>query len=86
MHCVTIALFSVLINEEIGNSFAARKGLRQNCPISSFLFILCAEGLSSFTTGVIYSRKIYGLKVARVSPVISHLFFVDNSPLFPKVI
>lgn len=82
MNCVTSASFLVLVNGHIGQEFKAERGLRQGWPLSPFLFILCAEGLSSLVSSVVWSGEIKGLKVAHGLPVISHLFFVDDSLLF----
>lgn len=84
MNCVTSASFSVLVNGHIGHLFEAQRGLRQDCPLSPFLCILCAEGLSSLISSAVEKGDIEGLKLVRDSPVISHLFFADDSFLFAK--
>ena len=57
MLCVTIVRSNVLReNKEVGPIIPSR-GLRQGDPLSPYLFILCAEGLSS----LIKSQESVGL-------------------------
>ena len=53
--------------------------LRQGDPLSPYLFILCAEGLSSLIEAIENRGKIHGCKVSRGTPIISHLLFADDS-------
>lgn len=50
MKCVTIVSYSVVINGHIRKKFLPTRGLKQGNPLSSFLFLLCGEGLSSLLT------------------------------------
>ena len=58
--------------------------MRQGDPLSPYLFIICAEGLSAIIQEYEHKGLIHGCKVARAAPRISHLFFADDSFFFFK--
>ncbi|KAL5554050.1 hypothetical protein UlMin_041451 [Ulmus minor] len=82
MACITSVSYSVLINgAKFGQLFPTR-GLRQGDPLSPYLFLLCAEGLSSLFHHFEAAGRIQGMRCGRNGPTISHLFFADDSLLF----
>nr|KYP48455.1 hypothetical protein KK1_029830 [Cajanus cajan] len=62
------------------------RGLRQGDPLSPYLFILCAEGLSSLLRKAEARGELHGAKICRGAPQVSHLLFADDCFLFCKAI
>jgi hypothetical protein len=77
MGCVTSTIFSILINGEATNFFQSKRGLRQGCPLSPFLFILVMEGLSILLKKGQVEGVLTGIKVSRLINIL-HLLFVDD--------
>ena len=86
MLCVTSVRYTVLMNGSEVGPIIPNRGLRQGCPLSPYLFIICAEGLSALLRQAESSGLINGSKVCRGASSISHLFFADDSFLFFKSI
>lgn len=82
MTCVRTVRYSILINGSLQGRIFPRRGLRQGNPLSPYLFLLCAEGLSSLITATMQRGHITGLPIAKGGFRLSHLFFVDDSVLF----
>jgi hypothetical protein len=66
MRIVPTVTFSVLFNGTPSEALKPTRGIRQGDPISLYLFLLAAEGLSFLLKSriVIPSLKLQGLKVA----------------------
>jgi hypothetical protein len=79
MRLVTSVTFSVLFNGERLDNFKPSRGIRQGDPISPYLFLLAAEGLSC-----LLKDKVQSSMVAPSAPMVSHLLFADDSLLFFK--
>lgn len=58
------------------------RGIRQGDPISPYLFLLCAEALSSLISHAAETGVITGVPTSPRGPRVSHLFFADDSLLF----
>ena len=82
MMCISTVSYSVLINGEAKGNIVPTRGLRQGDPISPYLFLLCAEGLSAMLRKEEEQGKIRGISISRGAPRISHLFFADDSIVF----
>ena len=82
MRCVTSVSFSVLFNGGKLESFRPTRGIRQGDPLSPYLFLLAAEGLSCLIQAHVVAEDIHGVKAAPSVPSVSHLLFADDSLLF----
>ena len=84
MLCVSTVSYRVIRNGIEGGPIVPSRGLRQGDPLSPYLFIICAEGLSSLIRNRERAGFIHGVKIARSAPAVSHLFFADDCFLFFK--
>jgi hypothetical protein len=84
MRLVSSVSFSVLFNGAPLEEFRPSRGLRQGDPISPYLFLIAAEGLSGLLKQSRQSSHLQGLKVAPTAPAVNHLLFADDSLLFIK--
>ncbi|KAH9648147.1 reverse transcriptase domain-containing protein [Citrus sinensis] len=83
MSCITTAQFSVIINGTPKGLILLEKGLRQGCPLSSYLFIMYAEAFSNLLIQAERKQQIRGLRFAK-DVTISHLLFADDSLVFTR--
>ncbi|CAN1804672.1 Putative ribonuclease H protein At1g65750 [Linum perenne] len=74
--------YSVMINTSRSEPFVPHRGLRQGCPLSPFLFLICAEGLSALVRQDCRAGRFHGVRVCRGAPPVSHLLFADDSFFF----
>lgn len=84
LNCVNSASFLVLIHGYSGLLFTAERVLRQGCLLSPFLFIICAEGLSSLISGVVGSGEIEGLRWRGILLRSHTCFFAYDNLLLAK--
>jgi hypothetical protein len=84
MKCVETVSFSVRVNGQFSEFFKPTRGIHQGDPISPYLFLLCAEGLSSLIkfSGPLYLSR--GIRVGVHAPWLSHLLFADDCLVFSQ--
>ncbi|XP_057739673.1 uncharacterized protein LOC130956672 [Arachis stenosperma] len=82
---VTTVSYSVLVDGFSHGFFKPTRGLRQGDPLSPYLLLICAEGLSHLLHKGEQRHEFSGLWLNRWCPTISHLFFANDSILFEKV-
>jgi hypothetical protein len=81
VNLTSLAFFSLLINGIPSKPFSPSRGIRQGDPLSPFLFIILAEGLSRSIHAAIETKLLTGLSLHGISPPISHSQFVDDTLL-----
>ena len=82
LKCVTSISYSFKINGKPRESVIPSRGIRQGDPLSPYLFLLCADGLSTLIKKAVDYGQMGGLVVCRNGPKLSHLFFADDSLIF----
>ena len=82
MECISMVSYSILVNGEPKGEITPSREIRQSDPLSSYLFLLCSEGLNRLIQGAVREDKIRGFSLCRNGPRNSHLFFVDDTLLF----
>lgn len=82
--CITSIQYQITHAGHVFGSIIPSRGIRQGDPLSSYLFLICIEGLTSLMQH--YERRglIQGIKVARSAPSISNMFFADDCFIFCK--
>lgn len=84
MQVITSVSYKFLHNGEEFGHVAPRRGLCQGDQVSPYIYIMCAEGLSSIIRRNEEVGLITGCKIARDAPPISHLLFANDCYLFFK--
>ena len=82
MCCVTTPTYSILINGKTYGNITPSRGLRQEDPLSPYLFLLCTEGFTSLLLKAEMEKRIQGVSICREAPRITNLLFADDSLIF----
>ncbi|KAA3486788.1 reverse transcriptase [Gossypium australe] len=84
MKRISTVSYVVTFNGNRGRTFQPSRGLRQGDPLSSFIFLICSEGLSALMRTVTQNGLVKGAMASRRGPAISHLLFADDCMLFDE--
>ncbi|XP_050256924.1 uncharacterized protein LOC126702296 [Quercus robur] len=79
MRCVSLVTYAVRINGHPWGQIVPTRGLRQGDPLSPYIFLICAEGLSTLLHQAIQNKALRGVAASTKGLKISHLFFADDS-------
>ncbi|KAL4388335.1 hypothetical protein GQ457_09G021820 [Hibiscus cannabinus] len=83
-YCISSATISVLVNGSPTNRFSIKRGLRQGCPLSPFLFNCMGEALSLLLEKARSFRVFKGVEVGNSGFVVSHIQFADDLIVFTE--
>ena len=84
MQWIFSVTYSICINGKSRGCIVLSRGLHQGDPLSPYLFLICAKGLSALIKKSMQRGFMEGVSVCRGGPSISHLFFADDSLIFCK--
>lgn len=75
MDAISTSRFAFIVNGIPQGEAVPSRGIRQECPLSRYLFLLCAEGLSARIKTEEVEGRLMGFLCNRGGPRISLLFF-----------
>jgi len=84
MMCISTVEYHVIFNGYRIGPITPTRVIRQECPLSPYLYIICAEELSVIIKNHELRGKIHGTCICRTASSVSHLLFADDSFLFCK--
>jgi hypothetical protein len=73
------SFFSILINGAPYKTFTPLEAFRQGDPLSPFIFVIMAKGLSHYIKAHIDNGTLQGLTLSGIQPPVSHSQFVDDT-------
>ncbi|KAM6591439.1 hypothetical protein CsatA_014044 [Cannabis sativa] len=86
MHCVSSVSYTITHGGREMGPITPGRGLRQGDPLSPYLFLLCAEGLSALIKRFEARGVLHGCRVCNGALVVSHMLFADDCYIYCKAI
>ncbi|GAA0149453.1 hypothetical protein LIER_08617 [Lithospermum erythrorhizon] len=84
MDYVTSVSYSVLVNGNQTGFIKPGRGLKQGDPLSSYLFIICTEGLISLLNNACVAGELNGIGLGANTPTFSHIMCADYTLLLGR--
>lgn len=78
MACVSSVRYTVRFNSMETDIVTPTRGIRQGDPLSPYLFLMVAEGLSCLIQQAEERGELEGIRVCHEAPMVSHLLFADD--------
>jgi hypothetical protein len=85
MRCCSTVKYRYCFNGILTEDIIPERGLRQGDPISSYLFLYCAEAFSCLLNSAEEEGKLEGVKICQDTLSFNHLLFADDSLILLKV-
>ncbi|KAK3211447.1 hypothetical protein Dsin_016153 [Dipteronia sinensis] len=82
MSYILNARYKVALNGKMSNSFLPKCRIKQCDPLSPYIFVLCMEKLFHIIKQNLLERAWKPVKISRIGPEISHVFFGEYLILF----
>ncbi|KAL4307009.1 hypothetical protein AHAS_Ahas16G0235400 [Arachis hypogaea] len=82
--CISTPTMNLLWNGSPSESFTLTRGIRQEDPLSRYLFVLCVKRLSHLINKLVKGKKWEPISISRNRPNLSHLYFADDLVLFAR--
>lgn len=76
--CISTAAFSVNVNGQVFGRFRATRGIRQGCPLSTYLFVLAINELSIRLQHSLDGGELTGVTLGPGCPPMRSILFADD--------
>ncbi|PKI70142.1 hypothetical protein CRG98_009474 [Punica granatum] len=84
MGCITTPTLQILSNGEASETFSMGRGIRQGCPLSPYIFLLCIERLGHIITDMVRGERWRPIRIGTNGPAVSNIMFADDLLLFAE--